>query len=551
MGSGRRRRNKPRASSALKTGPPSSPYRFDKKAADAAVEFIEALLRHWKGEWAGQLFILQPWQKKIIREVFGWKRRADGTRRYRYVYVEIPKKNGKTFLAAAIALLGLFWDREPGAEIYSAAGDRKQAELVFADAKNMIVQSGPLSERSTIYRNSIVYPGTRSRYQAISAEAYTKHGINPHMIVFDELHAQPNRELWDTLVYGIAARRQPLVVAITTAGVFDPEAIGWEQHDYARKVIDGVIDDPSFYAVIYAAEKDDDWTDPETWKKANPCLGVTLKESYLGEECKRAQEVPAKQNAFKRLHLNIWTQQAERVIPIEQWDACSAPAFPSGEEWRVSECFIGLDLSSRQDITAAVLVGVHPNMWTAKDGTTHDAYSLLPFFWIPTDDLADRVRRDRVPYDRWIEAGYIFGTDGATVDQKAVRRHLNSLGEKYPIIEIGFDDWNATPLASALMEEDGFTIVAMRQGFKTLSEPTKAFLGYLADGRILHGGNPVMRWMADNFEIRRDVNDNWAPKKPTRGKSGGHRIDGIVATVMGLGRAIAHRSEVPPAIHLL
>jgi len=289
------------------SGASASPdYWFDKQAADDAVWFFENCLTHIKGKWAGQPLLLAPWQGQFIRDLFGWKRK-DGTRKYRTAYVEVPRKNGKSTLCAGIALLLLFADNEPGAEIYSAAADRQQAGIVFSVAKEMLARSADLAGMANAYQSSIAVPATASSYRAISADAFTKHGLNSHGVIFDELHAQKNRELWDVLTTSTGSREQPLVVAITTAG-HDKHSICWEQHDYAVKVRDGVIDDPAFLPVIFAADEEADWTDEKVWQQANPNLDISLSRDYLRAECKRAQEVPAYENTFRRLHLNQWTE---------------------------------------------------------------------------------------------------------------------------------------------------------------------------------------------------------------------------------------------------
>ena len=330
---------------------------FDKDAANLAVRFFEKLLLHSKGEWAGKPFKLQDWQREdIIRPLFGWKRKdapkiEDCTRRYRTAYIEIPRKNGKSTLCAGLALYLLFADGEPGAEVYSAAADTDQARIVFEEAQRMVETSPALSEHGQIYRRSIIVKSERSTYRVISADAHTKHGFNAHGIVFDELHAQPNRELWDVLNTSTGARRQPLMIMITTAGVYDPNSICWEQHEYARQVLNGAIDDPSYFAYIAAADEDDDWTSPVVWAKANPGLGETIKLDYLEAECRRAIQSPAYQNTFRRLHLNQWTSQDERWLDMAAWNACKRE-FP---DLKGRACFGGLDLASTTDIAAFVL----------------------------------------------------------------------------------------------------------------------------------------------------------------------------------------------------
>ncbi|MGE5553307.1 MAG: terminase large subunit [Betaproteobacteria bacterium] len=505
----------------------SGEFWFDEAAADRAVEFFERFLRHVKGKWAGCRFELQDWQRDdIIRPLFGWKRK-DGTRRYRVAYIEIPRKNGKSTLSAGIALYLLFADGEPGAEVYSAAADRDQAAIVFETAKAMVEASPALRKRSEIYKRAIVVPTTGSSYKVLSADAPTKHGLNAHGIIFDELHAQPNRELWDVLTTSTGAREQPLVVAITTAG-YDRNSICWEQHEYAEKVLKGVIDDPSFFAYIAAADEKDDWRDPATWKKANPGLGVTVKLDYLEQEARRAAEVPAYQNTFRRLHLNQWTQQAERWLDIAAWDATAGEVDP--DELIGRPCYGGLDLASTTDIAAFELV--FPPTEEDPD------FRVLSYFWVPKDNIRDRVTRDRVPYDVWAKQGLIEATEGSVIHYGAIRQKIENLAAIYPIKEIAFDRWGATQLSQEL-DDAGFTVVPFGQGFSSMSAPTKELLNLVMAKRLHHGGNPVLRWMADNMVVKQDPAGN---VKPDKSKST-QKIDGIVALIMALDRAIRNSQD--------
>lgn len=503
-----------------------SEFYFDGKAADLAVTFFEKLLVHVKGEWAGRPFALQPWQRDgIIRPLFGWKRRSDGTRRYRRAYIEIPRKNGKSTLGAGIGLYLLFADNEPGAEVYSAAADRDQAHIVFDVAKSMTEGSAALSRFAQIYKRSIVIERTASVYKVLSADAFTKHGLNAHGIVFDELHAQPNRELWDVLNTSTGARRQPLMVMITTAG-YDRESICWEQHEYAVEVLAGRLEDPAFFAYIAGAEEGDDWADPVVWAKANPGLGETIKLDYLAGEALRAQQVPAYQNTFRRLHLNQWTSQDSRFLDMTAWDVCGAPL----PDLAGRLCYGGLDLASTTDIAAFVLV-----FPPVEEG---EPFWILPSFWIPGDNLIGRERRDRAPYHAWAAQGLISATPGNVIDYATVQRDIVELGTVYNIAEIAFDRWGAESIRQDL-EGAGFTMIAMGQGFASLSAPTKELVRLILAGEISHGGDPVLRWMADGVAVRQDPAGN---VKPDKAKST-RRIDGIVAGIMALDRAIRREGD--------
>lgn len=497
---------------------------FDEAAADRAVAFFEKVLTHTKGEWAGQPLKLADWQaNEIIRPLFGWKR-ADGTRRYRTAYIQIPRKAGKSTLAAGIALYLLLADGEPGAEVYSAAADRDQAAIVFEMAKQMADAAPAIRKRVQPFKRALTVPSTASTYKVLSSEAYTKHGLSAHGIVVDEVHALPDRELWDVLTTSTGARRQPLTVAITTAG-YDRHSLCYELYDYACKVRDGIIDAPAFLPVIYEAAADDDWKSPATWRKAHPGLGVSVKLEYFEAEAEKAAQLPSYENTFKRLLLNVWTEQDTRWMPMDKWDACGEPL----PDLTGRACWAGLDLSTTTDITALVLAfPIGPRV------------HLLPFFWVPKEGIHKRARRDRVPYDVWQREGYIEATDGSVIDYEVIRARVNALAEKYQIKEIAIDRWNATQLATQL-GGDGFEMVGFGQGFASMSAPTKELERRILGGELNHGANPVLRWMASNVSVTSDPAGN---QKPDKAKST-ERIDGIVATLMALGRAMEADEEKP------
>lgn len=514
----------PKSISSSSNAPPQveDAYWYDEAAADRAVQFFEKCLTHTKGEWAGQPLILSPWQAdQIIRPLFGWKRK-DGTRKYRTMYCQIPRKAGKSTLAAGIAIYLLFADGEPGAEIYSAAADREQARIVFDMAKGMIDASPPLRSRADPYKGAVVIPKTASTYKVLSSDAYSKHGFNAHGIVIDEVHALPNRDLYDVLVTSTGARRQPLTVMITTAG-FDRHSLCYEQYDYAVKVRDGIIHDPAFLPVIFEAGPDDDWTKPETWRKAHPGLGVSVKEEYFAAECEKAKQLPGYENTFKRLLLNIWTEQNTRWLSMESWDKCDG-LLP---DLTGLPCYAGLDLSTTTDISALVLA-------FPMGGTVY----LLPFFFVPEEGIERRSKRDRVPYDQWVKQGHIIVTPGSVIDYDVIRAKINDLAEQYHIKEIAVDRWNATHLATQLTG-DGFEMVGFGQGFASMSAPTKEIEKRVLGKSINHGGNPVLRWMASNVAVEQDAAGN---VKASKAKST-ERIDGIVASIMALGRVMNSDDE--------
>lgn len=515
----RRRTKRPRSSATDRSGG----YWFDEAAADRAVKVIERLCRHSIGEWAGKPFKLESWQRDdIVRPLFGWKR-ADGTRRYRIVFVSMGRKNGKSTLASAIAVLLLFADLEAGAQVYSAAADREQAAIVFDEAKRFVEASPELAKRAEVLKRSIYVPASGSVYRTLSKDSGTKHGLNPHGIIFDELHAQRTRELYDVLVTGTASRRQPITFVITTAG-YDRESICYEVYQHARAVRDGSIDDDAFLPVVYELDERDDWTDESLWHKANPNLGVSVKLDYLREEAAKAKRNPAAQNTFRRLHLNQWTEQEHRAIDMNAWAACGGPIDLG--QIQGATCFAALDLSSKTDITAFVL------LFRLADGTV----AILPHFWIPKENMVERIKRDRVPFDAWVRDGFIHATDGNVIDYTFIRKTVRELVSAFHVQEIAFDPWNATQLATQLGEEDGIPMVEHRQHFSHMSEPTQQFLAMIPAKKIRHGDNPVMAWMASNLTTKENADGNIRPIKGDKRA----RIDGIVAAIMALGRAISN-----------
>lgn len=514
----------------------ASNYWFDAKAVARVLAIFANHLKHVKGPLAGRPLVLDRWQvRDIIRPLFGWKRRSDNTRRYRRCYIEIPRKSGKSTLSAGLGIIGLTADDEMGAEVYSAAADRDQAAIVFDVAKSMVEADAELSSIIRPFRRSMTYEKRASSYKVLSADAPTKHGLNASMILFDELHAQPNRELWDVLTTSTGARTQPLVIAITTAG-YDRHSICWEQHDYAIKVRDGLIEDDSFLPVIYSADEKEDWQSPKVWKKANPGLGKSITLEYLQNEAKRASEVPAYQNTFRRLHLNQWTEQETRWIDMNVWERNALPVSAQSLEGR--ECFGGLDLASTTDIAAFSLV------FPPKE--VDERWKALWWFWVPEEGMRNRSRKDRVPYDVWVRDGFITATEGNITDYDVIRPTIRALKEIYNIREIAYDRWNATQLTTQL-EGDGFVMVPFGQGFSSMAAPTKELLSLLTGDRIAHGENPVAKWMASNVTVRTDPAGN---QKPDKGKST-ERIDGIVAEIMGLGRAMIQPKAVEPSISFL
>lgn len=501
---------------------------FDEAKAQHAVNFINCL-KHTKGQWRGVPFDLLPWQDKIIRDIFG-NLKDNGYRQYNTAYIEIPKKNGKSELAAAVALLMTCGDGEWGAEVYGCASDRQQASIVFDVAVDMIDQSPALKKRikPIMSVKRLVYKPTNSFYQVLSAEAYTKHGLNVHAVVFDELHAQPNRDLFDVMTKGSGdARLQPLFFLITTAGT-DRNSICFEQHQKAVDILEGRKIDSTFYPVIYGIDDNANWGDEKNWYRANPSLGHTIDIEKVRNAFNSAKENPAEENIFRQLRLNQWVKQSVRWMPMELWDKCSFPV--DAEKLRGRECYGGLDLSSSNDITAFVLV------FPPIPGD--DKFYVLPHFWIPEENLKLRVRRDHVPYDVWKQQGHLHTTEGNVIHYGFIEKFIEELGMKYNIKEIAFDRWGAVQMVQNL-EGLGFTVVPFGQGFKDMSPPTKELMKLTMENRIAHGGQPVLSWMMDNIHVRTDPAGN---VKPDKDKST-EKIDGAVAMIMALDRSVRNESK--------
>jgi len=494
---------------------------FDEDEAKRAVEFCAKFLTHVKGEWAGSPLELATWESDFVRQLFGWKRTSDNTRKYRKALLFIGRKNGKTTLGAAIALFLLFADKEPGAEIYSVAADRDQAAIMYEAARGMVENNAELNRRCEIYRRAIVVPSTASAYHVLSADAPTKHGKNSHGVLFDELHAQPNRELYDVMKTSQGSRRQPLFLMFTTAG-FDRQSVCFEEYQYAKQVRDGLIQDDTYLPMIYEVGESADWKDEKVWKLANPGLGTSPKLEFLQEECRRASESAAYQNTFRRLYLNQWTEQDTRWIDIAKWDACNETFDP--EEMRGRRCFIALDLATTTDIAAEAIC------FPPRD---NGSWAFLWRFWVPSENVHKRSVRDRVPYDVWIRSGLIEVTQGNIIDYDIIRQRVLEDVQLYDVQEVVYDRWGATQLITQL-QGDGLTCVPFGQGFASMSAPTKEFEKLIIGKLIMHNGNQVARWMMGNVSVRQDPAGNL---KPDKSKSS-EKIDGIVAAIMALGRAM-------------
>lgn len=514
---------------------------FNETAAKTAIAFF-SLLKHSKGEWAGQTIHLEPWQQFILWVVFGWYRDDNdrwidtlpdgriqdsrGTRRFRTAYEEVARKNGKSTIAAGIGLKLLVADNEPGAEVYTAATKRDQARITHSEATRMVKASPALRREIRVFKDNLNIENTASKYEPLGADADSMDGLNVHAAIVDELHAHKNRSIWDVLETATGSRRQPLIFAITTAG-FDRQSLCWELHDFTEKILSGVIEDDTFFGIIFTLDEGDDWEDEKVWVKANPNLGVSKKFDDMRRLAKQAKEIPSKLFAFLRLHLNVWTQSETKWVNWDHWAACGKAVDAQGLRGRTF--YGGLDLSSNTDISAFVMV--------CPPETNDDDYQVLCRFFIPEEAMIERGRKDRVPYPAWVRQGYITATPGNVIDYDFILAQVDEDMQAYDLREVAFDRWGATKIAQDLTELGGEDyMVQFGQGFASMSPPMKELEKLILSHKISHGNNPVLNWMADNLVARVDPAGNIKPDK----EKSREKIDGMVALIMALDRAIRH-----------
>jgi phage terminase large subunit-like protein len=495
---------------------------YDPDKANDAIGFIESLT-HIEGEWAGQKFKLADFQRDdIIKPVFGLVEKGTKNRLIKECYIEIPKKNGKTTLMSSVELYLLFGDGEEGAQIYNCAGDDGQAELLYRTAKFMLLADPYLKSISRQLRTEIHW---KNRYiKKLTSKADTKHGLNAHGVIYDELHAAQDRELFDTLKFAGSQRRQPLFIQITTAG-YDKTSICWERHEYTRKINEGIIEDDNFWGVIYTADEKD-WQKEESWKKANPIwdYSETFQKNFK-KDFNEAKNNATIENAFKRLHLNIWTASEEKWVGAKYWEKGNLP-LPNLEE---KECYGGLDLASRSDTASLVLAF-----------PIEDKYYLLPFIFVPEEMIDVRDRRNETFYFKWAKEGYLIRTPGNVIDYRFISKTILECKEKFDLKSIGYDPYNALQIILQWQDDYDLKMEEYTQTWKFLSEPTKEFEALLMDDKIIHGGHPVLKWMADNAVCIKDNNDNY---RIAKGKHSKDKVDGIQASIMAIAEALRFKVE--------
>ena len=527
-------------------------YHFDAVAADRAVAFFENCLFHTKGQFARKPFILEDWQKeKFIRPLFGWKR-EDGTRRYRKARLWVARKNGKSQMGGGIGGYMMICDAEPEAQIYSTAANEDQAALTYLAGMAMIDASPVLRPKFELFKSRIYHPGFAATWQVLTGRVKGKHGLNATCLLDDEIHEQPDGELIDALRKSMAMRLQPLELGMSTAGVLN--TYGHREFEYDRKVAEGVIDDPERLVLIFAAEQDDDWQDPAVWRKANPNLGVTVREDFLRAQCRQAVDNPALENNFKRYHLNMWTEQAVRWMPMHLWKGCSAG---SEDGWHKifdqmagRPCFVGLDMSAKIDVTAVVYV--FPP--AGSDPQTH----LACRFYIPADNIEKRVRDTKVPFDIWARDGAVIATEGNTIDQERILADIMADSARFEVMRVGIDKWNMGWMGPKLHEHFGVSVsyadgkakrrprvLEVQQGYASMSPGAKELMRLVIAGLLDHGNQPLLRWMASNVAVSVGMQGDIVPIKVKSSDS----IDGVVAAIIALSCAMAEAAPAGPSAY--
>jgi len=491
------------------------PYYFDEDEAYHVFDFFQ-YCKHSKGEWAGNAIELEPWQMFIIAQVFGWRAKETGLRRFRVVYIEVPRKNGKTTFTAAIGLYQMVAEGEMGAEIYSVASKKDQARIVFDEAKNMVRASKALQEEIEPLAHNLNCLRFMSKFQPLGKNANSLDGLNVQLSIHDELHAWKDEGLYSVMETATGSRRHPIIWNITTAG-FDKSLYCYELHQYTRKVLNGTIDDDTHFGIIYTVDEGDDWKKQSTWEKANPNWGVSVKPDDMERLCKKAEEITSNQNAFLCKRLNIWTSQESRWLDMDSWNACNEPL--EMVDLVNEQCVLGLDLSTSTDICACVYVFL----------TKQNELKLYCRFFLPEDAIYKKSGIERSLYDRWVRDGWLITTEGRTLDYDVVQEDIETHAEKFNISHVAFDPWNASQITKHL-EKKGFNMVQVRQGVYTLNDPCKMLEKFILAKAVIHGNNPVLTWMADNVVVKYDDNNNITPSK----KKSLQKIDGISATVTAM-----------------
>ena len=502
------------------------PFKFDVEIAESVFDFF-LILRHSKGEFAGKPIELALWQCFISGNIYGWVHKKTGLRRYATGYIQVAKKNGKSTKLAGLGIYGLVGDGEEGAEVYCAATKKDQARIIFDEALRMIKSSPDLRKYLDVFRNNISMPSTNSKFEPLSADADTLDGLNISMGIIDEPHAHKTRDVYDIVENGTSSRLQPLIISITTAG-FNQFGIAKELYDYSVRILKGIITDDTFFPYIAQLDEDDDWTDETCWIKANPNLGVSVYIDDLRRKLEKAKNIPAAQENFKCKHLNIWTNAEKRWMDMDKWKACLIKIISFSKR----DCYCGVDLSTTIDLTSVTFE------FPLEDGY----YAYISHSFMPEDRVDEATKRDGVPYRVWINQGFITETPGAVIDYEWIKSYIIKKSEVFNILEICIDPWNATQFGND-MDAEGFTVVDIRQGFATLSEPTKDIEKLVYEQKIIHYNNPVLTWAVNNAVARFDPAGNI---KLDKSKSK-FRIDPIISLVTAHVRGITYKHREDPS----
>jgi len=522
-------------------GTPGFPYRFDLTRANRLFRFAEQL-RHYKGEWAGRNIKLEPWQLFILGSVIGWVHQDTGLRRYRTAFQQIPRKNGKSLIAAIVLLYLTFFDGEQGAEGYSIATKRDQAKIVFGDAKKMVQSSG-LKTRIKILVSNLHRDDSASKLMPLGADHDGTDGLNPSVVVVDEMHAMKDRGMLDVMETATGARRQPLIYEITTFGD-DPVSPWGDQNDYANKILEGVLVDESFFVFTAHADLEDDWTKPETARKANPNYGISVNPEDLAAKVLKAQGIPSASATYKQKHLNLLVNASAPCLSVDGWRR--GQSHLSREEFAESlehePCFVGIDLASKIDLCALSLV-FPPSPLRSK-------WAVIQHIWTPEDTMVERAHRDRAPYGIWHDQGWLETTPGTRIDHEVIRETLVAARERYDLEMIGFDPWHADKLIEELIKVDGFPeaqVVAVPQTFAGMSSACLRVQADILAGEVDAGGCPVTAWAVSNCVDQRDGKDNIQfIKKKSRG-----RIDPVVSLSIGVALWLKRPEAVAPAFQVM
>ena len=541
------------------------PFYFDEDEAKPPITFIQSLV-HTKGEWANHNIILEPWEQFIIASIFGWRRKENKLRRYKKAYVQVSRKNGKTTFASGIGNYCFFCDSpaEAGVEIYYIATKKDQAKIAWSESERQIRKAKALNKEAITYKQTSTITkkkDTASKSKPLGQDSNTEDGLNPHLVIVDEYHAHPDNELLNVLESGMGARRQPLVFIITTAG-FNKTSVCFSEYEYAKKILDGSNTNDEYFTIIYEPDNINDvWVFISEYKEklmkkedvskqeelinkiifqANPNINVSVKDSYLKSRLLEGLDKPVQRTDILTKNLNVWTQASEVWISSDRWLKSYLHQNININELKGKRACIGLDLATTRDIAAYVL---------CFDTVDNDPYILLPRFFMPKENIRQRSKEDRVPYELWASQGLITLTNGDIIDFDIIESSILKDARDFEIIEIAYDPWKAIEIVTHLKNE-GFKMTEVRQSFAVggLSEGTSLFEKTIDERKLLHGNNPVLNWMISCCEVRTDGRDNYLPTKPDRQRSY-KRSDGVVASIIALHRVIKDHFEDTKSIY--